>query len=53
MLEHAFKFVDTVVFWVGETNVHSQHAVEKVGDVEIKWNLELLGVPIPGGASFD
>lgn len=28
-------------------------ARQKVGDVEIKWNLELLGVPIPGGASFD
>jgi expansin (peptidoglycan-binding protein) len=24
--------------------------MEKIGGVEIKWNLELLGVPIPGSA---
>jgi N-acetyltransferase len=33
MLEHAFQFVDTVVFWVGETNFRSQHAMEKIGGV--------------------
>jgi RimJ/RimL family protein N-acetyltransferase len=31
MLAHAFTFVDTVVFWVGETNFRSQRAMEKIG----------------------
>ena len=31
MLEHAFTFVDTVVFWIGETNIRSQRATEKIG----------------------
>lgn len=31
MLAHAFGFVDTVVFWVGETNWRSQRAMEKIG----------------------
>ncbi len=33
MLAHAFTFVDTVVFWVGETNWRSQRAMEKIGAV--------------------
>ena len=33
MLEHAFLFVDTVVFWVGETNSRSRRAMEKIGGV--------------------
>ena len=33
MLEHAFTFVDTVVFWVGDTNWRSQAAMEKIGGV--------------------
>lgn len=33
LLEHAFGFVDTVVFWVGETNVRSRRAMEKIGGV--------------------
>lgn len=33
MLDHAFQFVDTVVFWVGEHNWRSQRAVEKIGGV--------------------
>ena len=33
MLEHAFIFVDTVVFWVGETNMRSRRAMEKIGGV--------------------
>ena len=33
MLDHAFTFVDTVVFWVGETNWRSQRAMEKIGGV--------------------
>ena len=31
MLDHAFGFVDTVVFWVGETNLRSRGAMEKIG----------------------
>ncbi|HXC53087.1 MAG TPA: GNAT family N-acetyltransferase [Candidatus Limnocylindrales bacterium] len=34
MLEHAFRFVDTVVFWVGETNYRSQQAMQKIGGVQ-------------------
>ena len=33
MLGHAFTFVETVVFWVGETNWRSQRAMEKIGGV--------------------
>lgn len=31
MLEHTFGFVDTVVFWVGQNNVRSRRAMEKIG----------------------
>jgi len=33
MLEHAFRFVDRVVFLVGTENVRSMKAVEKIGGV--------------------
>lgn len=33
MLKHAFGFVDTVIFWVGEHNLRSLRAVEKIGGV--------------------
>jgi len=33
MLEHAFRFVDVVVFRVGATNLRSRKAVEKIGGV--------------------
>jgi RimJ/RimL family protein N-acetyltransferase len=33
MLDHAFGFVDTVVFWVGENNHRSRRAMEKIGGV--------------------
>jgi RimJ/RimL family protein N-acetyltransferase len=33
MLGHAFRFVDTVVFWVGADNIRSRTAMEKVGGV--------------------
>lgn len=33
LLEHAFTFVDTVVFWVGESNTRSRRAMEKIGGV--------------------
>jgi len=33
MLEHAFEQVNSVVFIIGETNIRSQRAVEKIGAV--------------------
>ena len=36
MLDHAFKFVESVVFLIGPTNVRSQKAVEKIGGVMIE-----------------
>ena len=33
MLDHAFGFVDTVIFWVGEQNWRSQGAMTKIGGV--------------------
>jgi N-acetyltransferase len=34
MLDHAFGFVDTVVFWVGDTNLRSQGAMTKIGGIK-------------------
>lgn len=31
MIEHAFRFVERVVFVIGETNLRSQKAVKKIG----------------------
>jgi len=36
MLQHAFRFVDTVVFLIGPNNIRSQRAVEKIGAVRIE-----------------
>jgi RimJ/RimL family protein N-acetyltransferase len=47
MLEHAFTFADTVVFWVGETNWRSQRAMEKIGGVRRAG----LQPRTPGGAT--
>ncbi len=33
MLDHAFRFVERVVFLVGPTNIRSQRAMEKIGGV--------------------
>ena len=33
MLDHAFSFVDTVIFWVGERNWRSQGAMTKIGGI--------------------
>ena len=33
MLAHAFKFVENIVFYVGESNIRSQKATEKIGAV--------------------
>ena len=35
MLDHAFKFVDRVVFVIGVTNYRSQKALEKIGGVRV------------------
>jgi len=34
MLDHAFKFVENVVFFIGENNVRSQKATEKIGAIK-------------------
>lgn len=34
LLTHAFKFVESVVFFVGEENVRSQKAMEKIGAIQ-------------------
>jgi N-acetyltransferase len=33
MLQHAFQFVDTVIFLIGPQNFRSQRAIEKIGGV--------------------
>ena len=33
MLAHAFKFVESVVFYIGQRNVRSQKAMEKIGGI--------------------
>ena len=33
MLDHAFTFVDTVIFWVGDKNWRSQGAMTKIGGI--------------------
>ena len=35
LLNHAFKFVESVVFFVGEGNVRSLKAMEKVGAIKV------------------
>jgi RimJ/RimL family protein N-acetyltransferase len=35
MLAHAFTFIENVVFYVGETNIRSQRAMEKIGAIKI------------------
>ena len=35
LLNHAFQFVENVVFFVGEENVRSRRAMEKVGAIEV------------------
>jgi RimJ/RimL family protein N-acetyltransferase len=33
MLDHAFGFLEVVIFWVGEHNLRSQRAMQKIGGV--------------------
>ena len=43
MLEHAFRFVDHVVFLVGINNLRSRRAVEKIGGVLIGSRVDDVG----------
>jgi RimJ/RimL family protein N-acetyltransferase len=43
MLQHAFRFVDRVVFLVGSDNRRSQRAVEKIGAVPVGSRLDASG----------
>jgi N-acetyltransferase len=47
MLGHAFQFVNTVVFRIGENNVRSRRAVEKIGGV---WNGRMTTITVKGVA---
>ncbi|MEQ1746421.1 MAG: GNAT family N-acetyltransferase [Saprospiraceae bacterium] len=42
LLDHAFLFVETVVFYVHKNNFRSQRAVEKLGAVRVPMPEELL-----------
>jgi len=48
MLDHAFRFVETVVFKIGPTNFRSRKAVEKIGAVltERREEADLNGTPV-------
>src|SRR6185312_5642906 len=35
LLDHAFRFVENVVYFVGENNVRSQKAMEKIGATKV------------------
>jgi RimJ/RimL family protein N-acetyltransferase len=43
MLDHAFRFVDSVVFLIGPDNIRSQRAIEKIGAVPIGTRLNGYG----------
>lgn len=34
MIDHAFRYVDTILFWIGEDNLRSRKATEKIGGVQ-------------------
>lgn len=36
MLDHAFKFVETVIYHIGGQNIRSQKAIEKLGAVKVR-----------------
>ena len=44
MLEHAFKYVDKVYFDIGEHNLRSRRAIEKIGAEFVRYQ-ELKGKP--------
>ena len=43
MLEHAFRFVQSVVFLVGPRNYRSQKAMEKIGGVRAGMRTDASG----------
>jgi len=43
MLEHAFKFVNSVIFIIGIQNFRSQRAIEKIGGVRVGSKLDSRG----------
>ena len=43
MISHAFKFVDRVVFLIGDENLRSQKAVEKIGAVRFGTRIDGFG----------
>jgi RimJ/RimL family protein N-acetyltransferase len=43
MLDHAFRFVDSVVFRVSTENIRSQKAVEKLGATRVHIEPDALG----------
>ena len=43
MLRHAFQFVDHVVFLIGEDNIRSQNAVEKIGALRVGTRIDSRG----------
>jgi RimJ/RimL family protein N-acetyltransferase len=47
MLAHAFKFVENVVFFVGENNFRSQRATEKIGAVKSGTGTKIYGNRLP------
>jgi len=47
MLAHAFKFVENVVFFVGENNFRSQRATEKIGAVKSGTATKIYGNLLP------
>ena len=47
MLTHAFKFVENVVFFVGENNIRSQKATEKIGAIKSGTAKKVYGNRLP------
>ena len=43
MIDHAFRFVENVVFLIGEDNIRSRRAVEKIGAVRIENRIDGKG----------
>lgn len=48
MLDHAFQFVDTVIFHIGANNIRSQTAIGKLGAIKIgEQRIDFPGEPNP------
>jgi N-acetyltransferase len=47
MLAHAFQFVENVVFFVGENNIRSQKATEKIGAINSGMVKKVYGNRLP------